>query len=154
MASVLDSRADTSPEVAAAGMVVNTLGWVDGLGYDLLLHVIASLRADVVVVLEQDRLYNQLQSALAGRTGAMGRPLQARVPVVKLPKSGGIVARSTQARKDARLGRIREYFYGAGGELQPHAQSVAAEQLQVFRIGGTAGCLGGCWWRLVAVGGG
>jgi hypothetical protein len=25
-------------------MVVNTLGWVDGLGYDLLLHVIASLR--------------------------------------------------------------------------------------------------------------
>jgi hypothetical protein len=59
-----------------------------------------------------------------------------------------------KARKDARLGRIREYFYGAGGELQPHAQSVAAEQLQVFRIGGTAGCLGGCWWRLVAVGGG
>jgi hypothetical protein len=42
-----DRQCDSPPpkkQVAAAGMVVNTLGWVDGLGYDLLLHVIASLR--------------------------------------------------------------------------------------------------------------
>ncbi|GBF95017.1 hypothetical protein Rsub_07518 [Raphidocelis subcapitata] len=132
VAGVLDRRAEASPEVAAAGMVVNTLGWVEGLGYELLLHVVRAVKADVLVVMEQDRLYNQLKSALGGEEGSMGRPLQ----VVKLPKSGGIVARSPQARKDARVARAREYFYGPTGALQPHAQTVAAEQLRLFRIGG------------------
>ena len=45
-------------------MVVNTMGWVDGLGYELLLHAIAALRADVVLVVGQDRLYSQLSSEL------------------------------------------------------------------------------------------
>jgi hypothetical protein len=44
MSSVLDSRANSSPEVAAAGMVVNTMGYIDGLGYELLLYSIKSLR--------------------------------------------------------------------------------------------------------------
>lgn len=34
-------------QVAAAGMVVNTLGWVEGLGYELLLHVVKALRVRV-----------------------------------------------------------------------------------------------------------
>ena len=45
-------------------MVVNTMGWVDGLGYELLLHAVAALRADVVLVVGQDRLYSQLSSEL------------------------------------------------------------------------------------------
>lgn len=132
MASVLDRRAESSPEVAAAGMVINTLGWVEGLGYELLLHVVRSMKADVVVVLEQDRLYNQLKAALGSQTGSMGRQLQ----VVKLAKSGGIVARSPQARKDSRISRVREYFYGPTGTLMPHSQTLHSEQLQLFRIGG------------------
>jgi hypothetical protein len=44
LSSVLDSRASSSPDVAAAGMVVNTMGYVDGLGYELLLHAIKSLK--------------------------------------------------------------------------------------------------------------
>lgn len=167
----------TYVQVAASGMVINTLGWVEGLGYELLLHVVRSmkvraahmytcvlcvftacawgyelllhvvrsmkvrflnaalkccisvcycmrmglqaaaahcvlhegekklsrfvccllmlhvcvetathahthtkhtlcLQADVVVVMEQDRLYSQLRSALASDSGSMGRPLQ------------------------------------------------------------------------------
>ena len=31
-------------QVAASGMVINTLGWVDGLGYELLLHSIRALK--------------------------------------------------------------------------------------------------------------
>jgi mRNA cleavage and polyadenylation factor CLP1 P-loop len=27
----------------AAGLIINTMGWVDGLGYDLLLHSIQAL---------------------------------------------------------------------------------------------------------------
>ena len=49
-------------------MVINTMGWVDGLGYDLLLHSIRTLKADSVIVVGQDRLHSQLRNEL--RSGA------------------------------------------------------------------------------------
>lgn len=52
------------PQVRADGMVVNTMGWVDNLGYDLLLHSIQALKADVVIVVGQDRLHSQLRNEL------------------------------------------------------------------------------------------
>ncbi len=51
-------------QAGASGMVINTMGFIDGAGYDLLLHSIEALKADVVLVLGQDRLFSQLQSAL------------------------------------------------------------------------------------------
>ena len=51
-------------QAGASGMVINTMGFIDGAGYDLLLHSIQALKADVVLVLGQDRLFSQLQSAL------------------------------------------------------------------------------------------
>lgn len=44
LAKVLDSRDNTSPEVAAAGMVINTMGYIDGLGYELLADAVTKLR--------------------------------------------------------------------------------------------------------------
>jgi polyribonucleotide 5'-hydroxyl-kinase len=75
LAKVLDSREAVSQQAAAAGRVINTLGWVDGLGYELLKAAIAEMKADVVVVMEQDRLYNQLSNELRG-----SRDVQVRWP--------------------------------------------------------------------------
>lgn len=78
-------------------MVVNTMGWVEGLGYELLLHAAQTLRVDVVLVVGQDRLYSQLSASL----GSAG------VTLAKLPKSGGVVTRDPVFRKDARTARVR-----------------------------------------------
>ncbi len=51
-------------DVQSAGLVINTMGFIEGLGYDLLLHAISALRADVVLVLGQERLFNQLRTHL------------------------------------------------------------------------------------------
>ncbi|WIA39224.1 hypothetical protein OEZ86_005348 [Tetradesmus obliquus] len=131
LCSVLDSRASSSPEVAAAGMVVNTMGYVDGLGYELLLHAIKSLKADVVLVMEQDRLFTQLTNQLKSEVGAMGKT----VSVVKLYKSGGVAQRSSSARQQARAARIKEYFYGPDGGLQPVSVDLDATNMRVFRSG-------------------
>ena len=45
-------------------MIINTMGWVDGLGYDPLLHSIQTLKATVVLVVGQERLYSQLRNEL------------------------------------------------------------------------------------------
>ena len=43
-------------------MIINTMGWIEGLGYNLLLHAIKALKADVIMVVGQDRLHSQLKS--------------------------------------------------------------------------------------------
>ena len=48
-------------QAAASGLIINSMGWVVDLGYDLLLHTIRTLRADIVLVLGDDRLYANLQ---------------------------------------------------------------------------------------------
>ena len=64
LAEVLDRRSAADPAARAAGMMINSMGWIEDLGYELLLHSIKTLRADVVLVVGQDRLFNQLQMAL------------------------------------------------------------------------------------------
>jgi hypothetical protein len=63
--------------------------------------------------------------------GSMGKP----VSVVKLYKSGGVAQRSTSSRQQARSARIKEYFYGADGALQPVSVDLDATNMRVFRSG-------------------
>lgn len=70
LAGLLQQRATTSgPKIKSAGMIVNTMGWVDGLGYQLLLHAIDVMHANVVIVLGQERLYSQLARSLGQKKG-------------------------------------------------------------------------------------
>ena len=43
-------------------MLINTMGWVDGLGFELLLHTITAMKANIVLVVGEDRLLTQLQT--------------------------------------------------------------------------------------------
>ncbi|KAK9818033.1 hypothetical protein WJX72_005994 [[Myrmecia] bisecta] len=127
LASLLDKRAQSNAAVRAAGMVINTMGWIDGLGYTLLLHSIEALKADVVLVVGQDKLWSQLDKHY--RTNK-------DIQVVKLTKSGGVVARPPALRKQARVNRVKEYFYGVRGDLSPQSQTVNMSELRVYRAGG------------------
>mmetsp|Transcript_40225 Transcript_40225/g.89282 ORF Transcript_40225/g.89282 Transcript_40225/m.89282 type:complete len:430 (+) Transcript_40225:36-1325(+) len=131
LAHMLERRAQANPKASASGLIINTLGWIDGLGYELQLHAMSSFKADVVLVMELDRLYTQVSTELKGRNPP--------VSVVKLNKSGGVVKRERDERRTARDARIREYFYGSQATpLQPVSQALRADQLQVYRIGGGA----------------
>lgn len=50
-----------------------------GAGYDALKHAAGSFEVDIILVLDQERLYNQLKS-----------DLPEFVKIVLLPKSGGV----------------------------------------------------------------
>ena len=64
--------------VAASGVVINTCGWVKDEGYKSLTHVAQAFEVDVIIVLDQERLYNELVRDI---------PF---IKVVFLPKSGGV----------------------------------------------------------------
>ncbi|KAK9841907.1 hypothetical protein WJX84_004995 [Apatococcus fuscideae] len=126
MAALLDKRAQSNAEVGAAGMVINSMGWIDGLGYELILHSLKTFRVDIILVIGQDKLYSQLSSVFRS---------DRRMNVIKLTRSGGVVMRPREYRKSSREQRIREYFYGPRNDLQPSSSTVPFTNLKVYRVG-------------------
>ena len=119
--------------VETSGIVVNTCGWVEGEGYQLLLNCIDAFNIDTVLVLGQDRLYSTLNQKYSKK-----------ITVVKLTPSGGVVQRSRDLRRKCRMDRIREYFYGrkipgfSGDSLSPVTSEISFSDLNVYRVIGTS----------------
>lgn len=55
MARLVSQYFAHNAHAAASGCIINTMGWVDGVGYELLLSTIRALQADVVLVIGQVR---------------------------------------------------------------------------------------------------
>ncbi|GMI86935.1 CLP-similar protein 3 [Hibiscus trionum] len=127
LAQMLETQFSRNAESRAAGMVINTMGWIEGTGYELLLHAIDTFKANVVLVLGQEKLFSMLKAV------AKSKP---NMDVVKLQKSGGVVSRNAKFRQKARGHRIREYFYGLANDLSPHSNIANFSDLLVYRIGG------------------
>ena len=158
------SSADRGSEAGSArvgGLIINTMGWVDGGGYALLLDAVAAFRTDVIVVLGHDKVYARLcedvksaaakwpvttPAAAAGRGSPAPPPVA--ISVVKLAKPGGVVERSPAYRREARRARIREYFYGPPlppgrpPTLSPASLVVSFDSVTLVRIGGAASEVG------------
>lgn len=124
MAEVINIRSEQSHKVNSSGVIINTGGWVRGGGYDALKHAAGSFEVDVILVLDQERLYNQLKGDLPDF-----------VKIVLLPKSGGVVERSQHARAEARDSKVHEYFYGAGNNMCPRTFDVKFSDVKLFKIG-------------------
>ncbi|KAI3468107.1 hypothetical protein Pfo_024770 [Paulownia fortunei] len=127
LTQILERQFAGNVESRAAGMVINTMGWIEGVGYELLLHAIDTFNATVVLVLGQEKLWSMLKDVLKNK---------ANVDVVKLQKSGGVVSRNAKARQKARAYRIREYFYGLANDLSPHSNIANFSDLCIYRVGG------------------
>ena len=124
----VEERERRDAVAGSSGILVNTMGWVEGLGYELLLHAAEVLKVNTVVVIGQDRLHAQLKKRLGSGSG--------KVAVVKVAKSDGVVLRSKEQRQEARQRRVEEYFYGLRKDLMPVSQTAKFENLEVYRVGG------------------
>jgi len=54
VAKAIDRSCEYSKEIKASGVIINTCGGVDGLGYELLLHAIQELKVNVVFVIDHE----------------------------------------------------------------------------------------------------
>ncbi|GAB2294325.1 Protein CLP1 [Dionaea muscipula] len=127
LAQTIERQFAGNAESRAAGMLINTMGWVEGTGYELLLHAIDAFSADVILVLGQEKLWSMLKEVHRSKP---------RVDVVKLQKSGGVVSRNAKYRQKSRGYRIREYFYGISNDLSPHSNVANFSDLSIYKIGG------------------
>ncbi len=128
MADVVRERMEANRKLEASGVIINTCGWVRGEGYKQLTHIAQAFEVSVILVLDNERVHNDLI-----------RDMPEFVKVVWLPKSGGVVERSQEQRAESRDLRIRRYFYGTSprNSLYPHSFEVKFSELKdrLFKIG-------------------
>lgn len=87
------------------------------------MRTLEAVQADVVIVIENERLFNDIRQDLP-RFAAAG----ADVSVLRAPKSSGVAVRSSKEKAHAKMAKIREYFYG-------HAKDVRCEvEMRAFRL--------------------
>lgn len=124
LAEVCSDRLQANKKAKVSGIVINTCGWIKGGGYKMLTHAAQAFEVDTILVLDQERLYNELV-----------RDMPEFVKVVILPKSGGVVERSATQRIEARDQSVREYFYGSRTPLYPHSFEIKWSEAKLFKIG-------------------
>ena len=95
---------------------------------DILLNVriFQAFEIDVIIVLDQERVYNVLVKDMPNF-----------VKVVLQPKSGGVVSRNKEQRAEGRDSRIKQYFYGPRNNLFPHSFEVNFSDIKdkLYKIG-------------------
>ena len=101
LADAVNSKCANSPKINASGVVINTCGWIKDQGYVCLLSACKAFRVDIVLVLENELLFNLFK-----------KDLPESVKIVHEPKSGGVEVRDGRQRGISRRLAIREYFYG------------------------------------------
>ena len=62
LAKVCEHRLQTNKKARASGVVINTCGWSRGDGYKLLTNAAKAFEVDVILVLDQERLYYELKN--------------------------------------------------------------------------------------------
>lgn len=124
LAEVVFKHFEQNEKAGASGCIINTSGWVVGSGFYTLLHVVKAFQVDVILVLDQERVYNDFKTRLGDS-----------VQCVHLPKSGGVFERNHKQRKKYRTEKIREYFYGGRTPLYPHVFDVKFDDIKIYKIG-------------------
>uniref|UniRef100_A0A914W0J6 Protein CLP1 homolog n=1 Tax=Plectus sambesii TaxID=2011161 RepID=A0A914W0J6_9BILA len=125
MAEVITRRCTSSPDANCGGVIINTCGWVKGEGYACLVNAAEAFEVDVVIVLDHERLYNELQ-----------RDLPAFVKILHQPKSGGVEDRTREMRVASRRSTTRKYFYGTRQQpFYPHTFDMRFDEFELVKIG-------------------
>jgi polyribonucleotide 5'-hydroxyl-kinase len=133
LGSLINTRLSYDIDMNASGIIVNTSGTIEDVGYQYLLHAIDEFHINVVLVLGHDRLYSMLGTHFKNKLATNNNDdmdIMATAPVVsaaapppkliKLPRSGGVSERDSTFRRVSRSSCIKRYFYG--GDTIPNSR--------------------------------
>ncbi|KAH7728203.1 Clp1 [Aphelenchoides avenae] len=119
LARLVNEKCDSCRSARLGGVIINTCGWVKGDGYEYLVKAAEAFEPDIVVVLDHERLFIDLE-----------RDLPAFVKVLLQPKSGGVETRA----RDYFYGTIRKTLHPFTFEI-PYDRPVHELELFVYKVG-------------------
>ena len=99
----------------SSGIIVNTNGWIQDEGFQLLLHTVDVMHINVVLIMGHDRLYSLMSNHFNKKKKTTNPVIEDPSPppkIIKLPRSGGTVSRESAFLRQARSRSMKRYFYG------------------------------------------
>ncbi|XP_050426230.1 protein CLP1 homolog isoform X2 [Adelges cooleyi] len=124
MAKIIHARMAVNPIINNSGIIINTSGQIEGKYYDTLTHIALAFEVDVILVLDEDQLYDHLLQDMPNF-----------VKVLYLPKSDWLPVRSKEMRRLTMENRIREYFFSKPKtKFYPYTCCVKFKDIKVFGI--------------------
>uniref|UniRef100_A0A7S4PCY1 Protein CLP1 homolog n=1 Tax=Paramoeba aestuarina TaxID=180227 RepID=A0A7S4PCY1_9EUKA len=123
LTKAIDRRLETDT-FKKGGVVVNSCGWIEGLGYDLLKDAIKTMKIETVLVLGEKLLLENLKTDFP----------EGDVQLKLVPRNAGASSRSKQSRHFARVNKIREYFWGEQGNFRPVVQALDCHLVSIVKI--------------------
>ena len=151
LSEIVNRRMNNDEIARCSGLICNTMGWIDGAGYEIIVDAVKSLQCDIIIVMGNDRLFAQLSTevanikfpVIASSSNASGVSSSTKsVTVVKLSRPGGVVDRPIGYRREARKSRFKDYFYGSykvqglPSQLSPQVISVKFDDVIILKVGG------------------
>ncbi|KAK0421035.1 hypothetical protein QR680_015033 [Steinernema hermaphroditum] len=125
LAALVKNECERCPELNKSGVIIDTCSWVKEAGYRSLVNAAERFEVNLVVVLDQERLYTELK-----------RDLRDTVKVVHHPKSGGVEARPPSMRCANRTKSFHKYFYGTRQmSFNPYRIVISFDDLIIAKIG-------------------
>ncbi|RZF37794.1 hypothetical protein LSTR_LSTR007156 [Laodelphax striatellus] len=121
-ASVLN-RLESNKRAKSSGLIINTPGWTQSEGFDLIKHTAQAFEVDIILVLYQKKLYDELY-----------RVMPNFVKLVQMPKLEGVRFRSQELRWECRDRVLKDYFYGPNNELKPYVFDVEWKDFKVYKV--------------------
>jgi hypothetical protein len=82
LATSVKARMDADLDARSSGCIIDTCGWVDTQGLKVIEKFVEYFEVDIILVMNNDKVF-----------AALSRLSNAKMTVVKLPSSGGIVRR-------------------------------------------------------------
>ncbi|KAI1724521.1 mRNA cleavage and polyadenylation factor CLP1 p-loop domain-containing protein [Ditylenchus destructor] len=120
LAAAVNKRSESSLACNFGGVIINTCGWIRGDGYTSIVNTAEAFMPDVVIVLDHERLYNDLQ-----------KDLSSDVKILHFPKSGGVETRSREVRRASRDSAVHKNFYGTkNNPFFPHSFEISYDKPQ------------------------
>ena len=122
----ISKRLELDKEVRHSGLIVDTFACVDMESQKLLMNCISLLNCNVLIVLDNEKIYNDIQSNFSN---------DPNVEVIRIPKWGGVAQKDEKFRRNAKINSIRDYFYGSNKDFSPIRITLSLDKVQIFRLG-------------------
>jgi polyribonucleotide 5'-hydroxyl-kinase len=106
LARKIEKRLEGDDLARSSGLIINTNGWIQDEGYPLLLDAAETLKVNILLIMGHDRLYSMMTNHYKKNKS------NAEMKILKLPRSGGVVSRSSTFMRSSRSRAVKRYFYG------------------------------------------
>lgn len=114
-------------ETKYSGAIINTGAWADETGLELIATVVRIFRVNLIVIMEDDRLFSRIQQNIE----------LSNVALMKVLRPPGVVEKNFEYRREIRNASIKGYFYGCVGNisLSPILRTVSWNAIKIVSVG-------------------